>query len=280
MNRQPVVAGQFYEEDKEKLKKQLETCFSSSFGPGKLEKKTNKEIKAVIVPHAGYFFSGACAAHAYKKIFESGFSGTIILIGPNHFGYGTGLSVLDWETPLGIMKTDKELAEKIKQNTNLKIAEHCHREEHSLEVQIPFLQYIENKIKIVAIVLGSETDYKKLAKDLKKVLKNKKIIYVVSSDFTHYGLNYNYVPFMTDIKENLKKLDMGAIDKIINLDAKGFGEYIFDKKITICGYMGILLLLEILGKNPTKTTLLKYYTSSDVMGDFRNSVSYASILFK
>ena len=281
MIRKPVVSGMFYESNKEKLKQQIKTCFLSYLGPGKISSKEKEKIKSVIVPHAGYFFSGACAAYAYNKINESIIPKTFILIGPNHHGYGFGLSNLDWETPLGIVKTDIDLVNEINEKTILEISNKCHEQEHSLEVQIPFLQFLNIKSKIVAISLGQDINPIKLGNELFNVLKDKDVIFIISSDFTHYGLNYGYVPFTEDIKENLKKLDKKAIELILKFDILGFKNYLEKTKITICGAIPILVLLAILNNNKDTTSeLLKYYTSGDVLGDYRNSVSYASIVMK
>ncbi len=282
MTRKSVVAGSFYESDPEKLKQQIKECFLSKFGPGKLpEEQTKGRIKAVIVPHAGYYFSGGCAAHAYKKITESKSPDTFILIGPNHRSYGSGLSFVDWETPLGIVKTNKELVTELTEKTSLNVDKNCHEKEHSLEVQLPFLQFLGMKKEIVAISLGQDINLIQLGNELFEALKNKNVVYIISSDFTHYGFNYGYVPFTDNVKENLNKLDKKAIDLILNFDIEGFKEYLDKTKITICGAVPILVLLTIMNNYKEKTSeLLKYYTSTDVLGDYRNSVSYASILMR
>ena len=111
MVREPSVSGQFYESSFDSLNKQIENCFHDKRGPGDLpvEKRSDQRISAVIVPHAGYMFSGACAAWAHKEIAESNFPDAFILLGPNHFGTGSGLSIGDWRTPLGLVKTHKDL---------------------------------------------------------------------------------------------------------------------------------------------------------------------------
>ncbi len=280
--REPIATG-FYEDNFDALEKQIIECFKHKLGPGDLPiKKRDKKLKAVIVPHAGYSYSGPCAAWAYKEIAESQFPDTFILLGPTHTSSKSGISLEDWKTPFGIVKTDKDLAIKIKENTELEIDEETHIDEHSIEVQLPFLQFVNkdklSNLKIVAIAIANDIDYRKLANDLKKITKDKKIVFIVSSDFTHYGPDYGYVPFSSDIKERLENLDKEAFNHIKNLNADGFADFINKSGATICGFMPILLLLEMLEK--AKVEVLLYYTSAALTGDERNSVSYASITFR
>ena len=278
MVRLAAAAGSFYEADQKKLREQVESCFFAQNGPGDLPvSKPVKDVMAAVVPHAGYFFSGACAAWAYKDIAESKKPVSFIILGPNHYGEGSGLSITDWKTPLGMAKVNKELVIKIKENTDLEIKEHNHVHEHSIEVQLPFLQYLYESFSFVPIVVGRDLDYKKLASDLKECLKGEKVVFIVSSDFTHYGSSYNYVPFTLDVHKRIRQLDKGAIDLIMNKDSNGFKDYINKTGITICGYMHILVLLEIL-ENET-SELLMHYTSADILGDYKSSVSYAAITF-
>ena len=271
--RQPVVSGSFYDSDKSLLTKQIDECFSSPFGPGD-EAKTKKEtsIKGVIVPHAGYYFSGACAAHAYRLISMSA-KKRFIFLGVNHHGYETGVSAQDWITPLGIAKYDKKIVQEFS-DAGIKLSETPHIREHSLEVQIPFLQRIKEDFTFAAVGVGHDADMLKLAETIAKF---EDAIVIASSDFTHYGFSYGFVPFSTRIRENLETLDMGAINLINTLDSDGFKRYVNKTGMTICGYLPILVLLACM-KN--KGVLLKYYTSGDVIGDYSSSVSYASIAFE
>jgi AmmeMemoRadiSam system protein B len=284
--RQPIVDGQFYEADETELKKQIESCFKSKFGPGNLpylERK--KHIIGVISPHAGYQFSGPCQAFAYKEIAESTISDVYILLGLSHNGFESCISLEDWQTPLGIIKNDKDLAKKISTSTRLPIDEIPHQNEHSIEVQLPFLQFVnKNKeFKIVPIIINSDININDFAKNLSEIIKNSKksVIFIASSDFTHYGYNYRFTPFSKDIKQNMYNLDKGAIESIKNLNSDGFLDYIEKTEATICGKYPIAAIIEI-AKNlgAKKAELLKYYTSADLFGDYSNAVGYASILLK
>jgi AmmeMemoRadiSam system protein B len=287
MVRSPEVSGSFYEEDFNKLNKQIEDCFYSKNGPGDLPvKRGTKKIKAVIAPHAGYAYSGPCAAWAYKEIAEAKLPDLFIIVGPNHHGNTSCVSLEDWKTPFGLVKVDRNFADILMKASGIKVDENYHSMEHSIEVQLPFLQFatkdIMTEVRILPILFTNDVDCKKFAKDLKKTIKEtkKEVVFIISSDFTHYGSNYRYVPFSTEIEKRLKELDKGAIDLIKRLDAAGFAEYLNKTGITICGFMPILLLLELFDKEDIAVSLLLYYTSGSLTGDFRNSVSYVSMLFK
>jgi len=143
MVRKPIVSGQFYEADSEKLKTQIRECFTSKFGPGSLPGKVKKGlVKGAISPHAGYAFSGPGAAFVYKEMAESKRPDLFIMLGPNHTGLGrTSVLLDDFETPLGIAKVDKVFGKKLIKNSEIDHDSSAHLNEHSIEVQIPFLQF-------------------------------------------------------------------------------------------------------------------------------------------
>ncbi len=296
--RSPAVAGMFYEKNPERLKNELKECFFSVFGPGKLndikdkikdddinkinnKKENNKIISCAIAPHAGYVFSGSCAAHSFNKIASKKIPKTFVIIGPNHYGHTSGLCSEDWNTPLGIVKTDLSLVHEIRDKTSLEIDNSCHIKEHSIEVELPFLKFLGIKSMIAAISLGQDIDPIMFGKELFPVIIKKDVGLIISSDFTHYGYNYGYVPFIKNIKKNIYELDKKAIEHILNFDIYGFKKYIEETRITICGYAPILTLLSLIeGINKKKSRLLKYYTSGDILGDYSSSVSYASIFIE
>lgn len=286
--REPIAAGQFYEFSADKLNSQIESCFLSRLGPGSLpSKRTDKKIFGCISPHAGYQFSGPCAAFSFKEIAESKFPLTFVIIGPNHTGYGSEVSALstDFETPLGTIKVDKQFITKLTSKCDFLEEDHSsHAHEHSVEVQLPFLQYVSKdnlkNLKFVPLVLGAyDLDVlKELGKAIASIGKNACII--ASSDFTHYGYNYGYVPFTEKRKENLYKLDNDAIKAILSLDISAFLSHIKKFNATICGAAPILTTMFAVKNLGCKTgKLLKYYTSGDVIKDYSNAVGYASIVF-
>ncbi len=284
--RKPIVAGTFYESGFQSLEEQIKGCFLHKKGPGELPtKRGNKEIKAIISPHAGYSFSGPCAAWGFKEIAESKLPDVYIILGPNHSGFGkTSVNLDSWQTPFSIIRPDVEFGKTLVKNTDLVEDPRAHLQEHSIEVQLPFLQFVSKdvlqRIRILPISVSNDVDINKLALDMKEVIldTNKKVVFIVSSDFTHYGPQYSYVPFSSDVPQRLYKLDEDAIKLIKKLDADGLLKYTYETGATICGQLPIALLLRTLEK--TKGKLLQYYTSADIMGDYKNAVGYASILFE
>lgn len=281
-------AGQFYEEKDYALEKQITACFEDKNGPGDLPVNERKnKIKAIIAPHAGYMYSGPCAAWAYKEIAEAEFADIYIIIGPNHSGNGNFIALSGYETPFGLARTDKEFASMLlEKNDELKADDSAFKYEHSVEVQIPFLQFVTkdkmHQLKILPIILSSDIDIAKFALDLKETIieSGKNIVIIISSDFTHYGRNYHYVPFSTDVKNKIYEMDRKAIEFIEKFDADGWLEYVQNNFMTVCGFIPIAVLLKTI--KPCKVRLEHYYTSADLDpdSDYKNSVSYAAIIFE
>jgi hypothetical protein len=287
--RKAIVANQFYDGDKEGLNWQIKNCFlNKEFGPGILPNKHKKKyIMGVISPHAGYEFSGFCAAHSFKEIGESQLPDLYIMLGLSHSGFKTSLSDLDWETPLGILKTHKEFINALKENSNIQINNNTHSQEHSIEVQLPFLQFVNrdviDKIRIASIIVSTDIEYKKIAEEIRKTINKLKlrVCFITSSDFTHYGLNYGYFPFNRDIKQSMYNLDKKAIEYIEKLQPDKFLAYIGETGATICGYYPITVMVQLSKIFEThKARLLKYYTSGDVVNNYSSAVGYASIVFE
>lgn len=276
MIRKPIATDLFYEGSKEGLKEQIEGCFRE--GPGIPKEEKEGRIRGAIVPHAGYSSSGKCAAHAYKEIFEHEKPDTFIILGTNHSGPETVTMYENWETPLGKVEVDLPLARAIIRN-GIRNDPEPHKREHSIEVQLPFLQQFIPNVKFVPILIGS-SKYEFPAEVIRKAIleTGRKVCILVSSDFTHYGFTHSYVPFSDNIKENIEKLDMGAIEFIKKLDDVGFIKYTEEKESTICGKYPIAVLLKVLFKGDVE--LLKYTMSGDIVRDYNVSVSYASLIFK
>lgn len=291
MERHPVVSGQFYDKNPEKLMERIKWCFLSDFGPKSLPKRGSKNYFAAIVPHAGYIYSGPAAAHVYKEIGEMKKIDTFVIIGTNHSGLGPSISIFPegvWKTPLGDVMVDYELSSEIV--TNSKLAEfdtRAHAYEHSVEVQLPFLQFLFENVKIVPIVFrGDEIleEAKDLADSIEKAAKNlgRKIFVIASSDFTHYGKAYNYLPFFgsnDEIKKKIYELDSNAIKEITQLHEMKFLRYVHRTGATICGFAPIIATIFYAKKHVKGGKLLKHYCSGDISGDYENCVGYASIIF-
>ncbi|MEM4717274.1 MAG: AmmeMemoRadiSam system protein B [Desulfurococcaceae archaeon] len=279
--RRPVVAGYFYPSRRSELIEMIEWSFKHSIGPGMLPQLSTERRKGIIgyiVPHAGYMYSGPIAAHAYYDMAQYGVLDTIIVLGTNHTGLGKPISVYPegaWETPLGVLHVDGELGKKVVEYSELGDFDvYAHLEEHSIEVQLPFIQYIYRyNTKILPIVIGIHTP--EAASDLANAIYNaardlnRDIIVLASSDFNHYEPHN-----ITVEKDNL------AISKIIELNTGEFYRVLIHEDISICGPGGIMTLIELTKKINGKARLLKHATSGDISGDKRAVVGYASIKFQ
>jgi AmmeMemoRadiSam system protein B len=289
VTRSPVAAGSFYEDDPNRLGRQITKCFEGAGLPGE---STERKLIAAIVPHAGFKYSGKIAAYAYKALAEAHPPKTIILIGPSHKKAGTSASIWQgsaWETPLGELEIDYELgrilvAEDLIFNKELD----AHQDEHSLEVQLPFIQALwKTKPKILPISVSADLDIltaKRMGEALYRATVNRDVFFVISSDFTHYGINYGYFPFFgtpDEVENQIHVLDHQAIKEINRINPEAFIDLVKRTKATICGAMPIAILLNTLrAMKIEKGKLLKYATSAEVTGDKENSVSYAAIVFE
>ena len=274
--RNAAVAGQFYPGNEKSLKQQIEECFLDKRGIGMLPsiKKIGNNLKGLVVPHAGFVYSGAIASHAYARLAEQGFADTFIILGPNHTGIGSGVSVMTegaWKTPFGTVSIDSSLAQTISTGIIDRDAS-AHTYEHSIEVQLPFLQYIARgrKFDFVPVCMIMQ-DYETvqdvgdiLTKASQKSKKN--IVLIASSDFSHAGFNYQSTPPKGMRVDNYaEKQDALAIEKILSLDPKGLIQTVEEHTITMCGYGPVAAMLFAAKKlGATKAELLKYGTSYEV----------------
>jgi len=286
--RNAVVAGQFYPGSEKHLRQQIEECFLSTRGYGKLPLVQNKQgtLKGLIVPHAGFIYSGAIASHAYGRLAEEGFADTFIIIGPNHTGMGSGVSVMTtgaWKTPLGVVRIDEELAGSIATGI-IDSDVSAHTYEHSIEVQLPFLQYLssERPFEFVPICMMMQ-DYDTVL-DVGGIIADaiyrskKQIIIIASSDFSHAGFNYQSTPPKgLRVDEYATQQDNLAIQQILTMNPQQLIDTVEQHNITMCGSGPVASLLLAAKKlKATKTELLKYGTSYEVHPD-SSCVGYGAI---
>jgi len=274
--RQPAVAGGFYPRNKGELEKQIKS-FLNKVRPHSREEGF---LSILIVPHAGYDYSGQVAAHGFKQLEDKDFS-TVILLGGSHQAYIQGAAIDEndaWETPLGQVLIDKDLAKKIVDECQgINFSSSAHVQEHSLEVEVPFLQSVLSGFKIVPILLG-ETD-ENLLKNLAEVLSKNitaKTLVVVSTDLSHYP-----------VYEIANKVDQLTIDSILSGDPKEFESVIsaqmekgYSNLVTCaCGEKAVrvgMMMAQKLGEG--KWELIKYANSGDVeIGDKNRVVGYGAI---
>ncbi len=281
-------AGSWYPGNKNDLIKELDSYFSDKkYGPGELPKSLNQSTRSIIggtSPHAGYIYSGCCAANTYLNLFRERVPDTIVILGTDHQGIRK-VFMLDegeWETPLGNLKVDDEITKKILEMSKIIVDDRTMFSigEHNIEIQLPFIKYCagNKEVKIVPITITTLIDLEKLtqiAKDITAAIANtqKDIVFVASSDMSHEQVSS---------KEELKvfkERDQQFIDGFTNLNPqKTFTPY---PHASICGKQSITTLV-LIGKilHAKNGTLLKYYTSSEKTGHFGYCVGYFSGILK
>ncbi len=266
--RSPVVAGAFYPKEAKSIEKEIGRFI------GKAEVGKIKGV-GCILPHAGYMYSGKVAANTLRGLV---IPEKVILIGPNHTGNGPLCSIMaegEWETPLGRVKIDGDLARLLlSKSKDLENDYLAHIEEHSLEVELPILQYFRKDFEIVPITLMTQdTDtLKDLGEDLANVLSSAKYggktLILASSDMTHY-----------ESEEQARGKDMKAIKDILALDEEKLAQDVRDYGISMCGFASVYVMLvaaKSLGAKNAK--LISYQTSGDVTGDKTSVVGYAGLI--
>lgn len=274
--RPPAVAGQFYEGTKSALVKQIEWCYTNRHGTGKLPKVRAgpRRLVGLVSPHAGYMYSGPVAAHGFAKMAQDGKPDSVVIIGPNHSGTGSGVSIITsgkWVTPMGGTQIDKGLGEAIKRNSDIiDIDEVAHAHEHSLEVQLPFLQHLFNgefKIVPICMMLQDEQTSMEVGSAVAEASSGKDIVIVASTDFTHY-----------EPQRSAAERDRKVIDRILAMDPAGVVRIVEEEGITMCGYGPVSAMLQAAKKlGAKKAELLKYATSGDTAGPMAQVVGYGSI---
>jgi AmmeMemoRadiSam system protein B len=273
--RKPAVSGMFYAGTAGELEEQIEWCYKHELGPGvipRVNSKGPRDIVAIVVPHAGYYYSGPVAAHAYKDLADDGIFDTAVILGPNHTGYGYPVSLWAgdaWNTPLGEVEINKELARRLLGKV-IKADETAHIHEHSVEVQLPWLQYLYKKVKIVPITMMAQDleTARTVGKAVAKAGDN--LIVIASSDFTHYE------PHSVAMEK-----DGSVIEAIVALDEEELYERCEALDCTMCGYGPVASAIVAAKEAKAKrASLLKYATSGDTSGDFSRVVGYSSIVIR
>jgi MEMO1 family protein len=282
------LAGSWYPAAATELSGQIDTLLA---GPSTVREKG--EALALVLPHAGYIYSGKTAAAGYRILSKSArngvFPGVIVILGPSHYSAFHGCALLDadyYETPLGRVKLGKAAADTLHDEKLFSKNREAFEREHSIEIQLPFLQRIygdklNGDIQVLPILVGdlSDADASQAADKIAAAVAGRAPVFIVSSDLTHYGPNFGYAPFpgSGDTAASLARLDSGAIDFILNRDLHGFSGYVEKTGITICGRNPIRIALA-LPVSGFKALRIAYDTSGRITGDYTNSVSYAAII--
>jgi hypothetical protein len=265
--REPVVSGQFYPGSPSSLEAQIKEFVD--------EKAAKEEVIGLVSPHAGYIYSGAVAGAVVSRV---KFKDTFIILGPNHTGVGKPFSIMTegiWKTPLGEVEVDSQLGKQILASSSYLEEDYmAHLYEHSIEVQIPFLQYFKRDIKFVPIILSPYTGitYKEIGRGIAKAIKdlNREAVLIASSDMTHY-----------EPQESANWKDSQAIEAILDLNEDELLRRVRELNISMCGYaptVSVISCAKELGAK--KAELVRYQTSGDITGNYSAVVGYAGIIIK
>lgn len=280
--RMPAVAGQFYDGNALALRRQLSTAEAA------LPEKTGKTpASGVILPHAGYIFSMPTALRTLREAVGGTFR-RAVLLSPSHRVAFRGMALSEdglLRTPFGDVTALSELSPELAAAHPglFAVREDAHRQEHALEVQLPLLQYYFRELPVLPVVCGEMTIA--MIREAAAVFAGKfgaDTLWVISSDFTHYGRSFRYVPFTENIRDNLYKLDGEAAALIAGRDLEGFVNFLRRTGATICGMFPILLYLAILqAQNSTVSgEIVEYTNCADKTGDWCHCVGYAGIAFR
>lgn len=275
----PNVAGSWYPAEPARLASTLETY---------LEEATQGEavaghVRGLVAPHAGYAYSGAVAATGFKLVRGKTY-GRVVLLGPSHYAaiQGAAYPVAGtYRTPLGDIPLDTSALDTLDGAPGFERSDAPFAREHSLEMEIPFLQHVlEPGWKLVPILLGFGAFGEAGARiaDALRPMVTPVTLVVASSDFTHYGRSFQYTPFRTQVPENLRELDLGAVRHIEAMDVDGFESYLGSTGATICGRNAIGALMRTMPPG-TQASLVHYDTSGRMTGDWSHTVSYATVAF-
>ena len=280
--RYPNNAGSWYEGSAEMLRKQLEAgCFLHSLGPGEVPQPPSgggeRSILGLLCPHAGYTYSGPIAAHSYAALGRDGRPDTLVILGPNHTGMGSGVSMMAegvWRTPLGDVPVNTEVAKAIQAASSyVDLDDKAHLYEHSIELQLPFLKHIFGEgfdMVPIAMLLQDLEVSRDVGEAVGKALKGRNAVIIASSDMTHY-----------EAQSSAEKKDQAAINAILSLDEGALFETVERLGITMCGVgPAAVMLVAAKALGAGEAVLLKYATSGDITGDRSGVVGYCSMAVK
>jgi len=263
MIRRPAVAGSFYDADPQRLQ---------SVVKGFLLSGHPRKALGIIVPHAGYLYSGAVAGAVYSQVEPPS---CCIILSPNHTGLGEDAAVMvegEWTTPLGAIAIDAELASSLLAEGGLfREDDAAHRSEHSIEVQLPFLQMLGVKSFVPVTLMGvSYGDCEAMGKRLAEVVQepDRSVLIIASSDMSHYESRAS-----TEVK------DRYALERIEKLDPAGLYEVVLQKRISMCGFIpATIMLIAAKALGATRAEVVRYATSGDATGDYDRVVGYAGVI--
>ena len=269
------MAGAFYPADPDNLRRAIEDCFKHRLGPGRLPepKSVERSIISVVCPHAGYMYSGPVAAHSYYHLAVETKPRSVVVIGPNHTGLGSPVAMMSrgaWETPLGEVEIDEGLADAIfKASDLIDIDEWAHVREHSIEVQLPFLQYIfGSDVRFVPLCMRFQDldSSMEVGRAVAEAVRGTDTVVVASTDLTHQ-----------EPQDSANRKDRMVIDSILSMDEAALQKRVRANRISMCGYgpvSAVIIASKML--DAARAELLAYHTSGDVTGEYSAVVGYAA----
>lgn len=277
--RRPSYAGTFYEGTSQSLKAQIEECFTHDLGPKSLPKAADNPLKTIVglvSPHAGYMYSGPVAAHSYYHLALDGQPDLVVILGPNHTGSGSALAAVRegvWRTPLGEVEIDTATADNIISGSSLlDVDEDAHMQEHSIEVQLPWLQYLYGggfKFVPICFLMQDLQSSREVGMAVAKALKSKNALVIASTDMTHY-----------EPQKQAQSKDQMLIEAELKLDEERLYSTVESIGASMCGYGPVIAAITAAKELGAKNgKLLCYKTSGDVTGDYSAVVGYSSLIF-
>jgi AmmeMemoRadiSam system protein B/AmmeMemoRadiSam system protein A len=267
------LAGTWYPESEDDLGRMIDTMLKQT------EEKISPPVRALILPHAGYRYSGLVAAWGVRQAMKSKID-RVVVIGPSHrYPLGDAVSVPDhthYSTPLGEVPLDTDMIDALMRSSCVVSVPDAHIDEHSVQIEIPILQRALGAFKLVPIVTGtlSMKNAEQLGKEILGLIDDRTLV-VASTDFTHYGPNYGYVPFKTNVAKQLRELDMKVFGRVQEKKLGPYYDCLLKTGATVCGRCPVAVLMSML-KADSRVHLVKYDTSGRMTGNFTNSVSYVS----
>lgn len=274
--RHPAVAGSWYPGTSQGLKEQIEWCFTHKFGPGELPKVVEKgprSIVGLVSPHAGYMYSGPVAAHGYFALAADGKPDVVVFLGPNHTGLGSGVSIVRegvWRTPLGDVAIDGAVADLIIGKSSIvDVDDRAHSREHSIELQLPFLQYLYGtafKMVPIAFLMQDLETGRDVGRAVASALAGKNAVVIASTDLTHY-----------EPQKVAERKDKMVIDAVLGLDEARLYSTVEGYRVSMCGCGPVVAAItagKLLGAE--KAEVLCYKTSGDITGDYSAVVGYTT----
>ena len=286
--RDPIALKTHYPAGPTLLDKAFDVVFTHEKGPGTSplkHREVENSVKGLIVPHGALPIVGPAAAWGYKAIAEEGPTNPVyILVGQAQTSTQTGITTETFLMPYGEVRVDQHLARALIDKGNIALNNEVHTQESIIEVQLPYLQFAQRSkmesVKILPLLVNHETNFSELAVDIKEVLldQNKQAVFIFITNLTTYGREFKYVPFSSNVPEQIAELDKKVIDTLTAYDKSAFDVVVEDSMIPLSGHAALKLFFSLFTE--PQLTLEQYYLSGDLNGNYSNTVSYGTFVIR